>query len=223
MMDFAAARRMMVDGQVRTSDVNDPRIIAAMLEVPRERFVPQPKAALAYADLDIPVSEAKPPAFPRHLLKPMVLAKLVQAADIGEGERVLDVGCASGYSSAILAHLAGTVIALEGDCELVQAAAENLKALELPNVTVVSGPLVAGWPAAAPYDVVLLNGATEIAPKALLAQLKPGGRLLGIFGRSPGGKAMFYRAIGAEVSGRPIFDAVAPLLPGFVAPPEFVF
>src|SRR5215471_19510579 len=93
MTDFAAARRTMVDGQVRTSDVNDPRIIAAMLDVPRERFVPQPKAALAYADLDIPVSEAKPPAFPRHLLKPMVLAKLVQAADLGEGERVLDVGC----------------------------------------------------------------------------------------------------------------------------------
>src|SRR6516162_9985776 len=139
-MDFAAARRMMVDGQVRTSDVNDPRIIAAMLEVPRERFVPQPKAALAYADLDIPVSEPKPPAFPRHLLKPVVLAKLVQAADIGEGQRVLDVGCASGYSSAVIARLAGTVIALEGDRELVQAAAENLKALELPNVAVVSGP-----------------------------------------------------------------------------------
>src|SRR5262252_6484842 len=207
MMDFAAARRMMVDGQVRTSDVNDPRIIAAMLEVPRERFVPQPKAALAYADLDIPVSEAKSPALVRRLLKPMVLAKLVQAADIGEGERVLDVGCASGYSSAVLARLAGSVIALEEDRELAQAAAESLKALEVPNVTVVSGPLVAGWPAAAPYDVVLINGATEITPKALLAQLKPGGRFLGIFGRSPAGKAMLYRAIGAEVSGRPIFDA----------------
>jgi protein-L-isoaspartate(D-aspartate) O-methyltransferase len=223
MMDFAAARRMMVDGQVRTSDVNDPRIIAAMLEVPRERFVPQPKAALAYADLDIPVSEAKSPALVRRLLKPMVLAKLVQAADIGKGERVLDVGCASGYSSAVLARLAGSVIALEENCELAQAAAENLKALEVPNVTVVSGPLVAGWPAAAPYDVVLINGATEITPKVLLAQLRPGGRFLGIFGRSPGGKAMLYRAIGAEVSGRPIFDAAAPLLPGFVVPPEFVF
>src|SRR6516164_5303376 len=122
-MDFAAARRMMVDGQVRTSDVNDPRIVAAMLAVPRERFVPQPKAALAYADLDVPVTEAKPPASPRHLLKPMVLAKLIAAADLGERDRVLDVGCASGYSSAVLARLAGSVIALEECPELAQAAA----------------------------------------------------------------------------------------------------
>src|SRR5437016_5028446 len=129
MMDFAAVRRMMVDGQVRTSDVNDLRVIGAMLEVPRERFVPKSKAALAYADLDIRVCEAKPPALARHLLKPMVLAKLIQAADIGERDRVLDVGCASGYSSAVLARLAGSVIALEEHSELAQAAAENLKEL----------------------------------------------------------------------------------------------
>jgi protein-L-isoaspartate(D-aspartate) O-methyltransferase len=90
-------------------------------------------------------------------------------------------------------------------------------------VTVATGPLVAGWPGGAPYDVVVLNGATEITPKAILGQLKPGGRLVGILGRPPASKAMLYRATGAEASGRPIFDAAAPLLPGFVAPPEFVF
>jgi protein-L-isoaspartate(D-aspartate) O-methyltransferase len=223
MMDFAAARRTMVDGQVRTSDVSDLRIIDAMLDVPRERFVPVFKAGLAYADFDIPVTESRPDAPARHLLKPMVLAKLIQAAGIGERDIVLDVGCASGYSSAVLARLAGPVIALEEDEELAEVAGANLKALGAGNVTVAMGPLVAGWPGGAPYDVVLLNGATEITPKALLQQLKPGGRLLGIFGRSPAGKAMRYRATGAEVSGRPIFDAAAPLLPGFVAPPEFVF
>src|ERR1700757_4670416 len=103
MIDFAAARRMMVDGQVRTSDVTDLRMIAAMLEVPRERFVPESRAGLAYVDFDIPVTEAKPGGLARPLLKPMVLAKLVQAAEIGEHERVLDVGCATGYSAAILA------------------------------------------------------------------------------------------------------------------------
>jgi protein-L-isoaspartate(D-aspartate) O-methyltransferase len=223
MMDFAAARRMMVDGQVRTSNVTDLRIIAAMLDVPRERFVPLSKAGLAYADFDIPVTEAKPPASPRYLLKPMTLAKLIQAADIGERDVVLDVGCASGYSSAVIARVAGSVMALEEDAQLAEAAAANLKALGAGNVTVVTGPLIAGWPTAAPYDVVLLNGATEIIPKALLRQLKPAGRLLAILGRSPAAKAMLYRTTGAEFSGRPIFDAAAPLLPGFVAPPEFVF
>jgi protein-L-isoaspartate(D-aspartate) O-methyltransferase len=223
MMDFTAARRMMVDGQVRTSDVTDLRVIAAMLDVPRERFVPESKAGLAYADFDIAVTEPKPPGSARHLLKPMVLAKLIQAAEIGERDRVLDVGCATGYSAAILARLAGSVIALEEEAGLAQRAAANLKALGASNVTVVTGPLVAGWPPTAPYDVVLLNGSTEIAPEGLLAQLKPGGRLLGIFGRSPAGKAMLYRSTGAEVSSRPIFDAAAPLLPGFVAPPQFVF
>ena len=222
-MDFAAARRMMVDGQVRTSDVTDRRVIAAMLELPRERFVPERMAGLAYLDFDIPVTQAKPGALARHLLKPMVLARLVQAAEIGERDRVLDVGCAAGYSSALLGRLAGSVIALEEDPGLAQLAAANLQAVGAHNVTVATGPLTAGWPLAAPYDVIVLNGASEIALKALSGQLKPGGRLVGIAGRSPAGKAMLYRAVGQDVSGRPIFDAAAPLLPGFVAPPAFVF
>jgi protein-L-isoaspartate(D-aspartate) O-methyltransferase len=152
-----------------------------------------------------------------------VLAKLLQAAEIADGDHVLDVGCATGYSSAVLARLAHSVVALEQDAGLAELARNNLRALGMSQVQVVSGPLADGWPAQAPYDVIVLNGASEIAPKALLRQLKPGGRLVGVLGRGPAGKAMLYCSIGGECSGRPIFDAAAPLLPGFSAPPAFVF
>jgi protein-L-isoaspartate(D-aspartate) O-methyltransferase len=223
MIDFAAARRMMVDGQIRTSDVTDPRIIDAMLEIPREKFLPAEQASFAYFDLDVPASAGASPSPARRLLKPMVLAKLIQAAEIGEGDRVLDVACASGYSTAVLAHLAGSVIGLEEDAGLAERAAQTLRALGALRVQIVTGPLSAGWPAQAPYDVIFLNGAFETLPAALLRQLKDGGRLVGVKGRPPAGKAILYRSIGAEVSGRPIFDAAAPLLPGFVQPPTFVF
>ena len=224
MIDFAAARRMMVDGQVRTSDVTDPRIIAAMLELPRERFVPETRSDLAYLDFDVPVTEAARGKPARCLLKPMVLAKLVQAAAVQASDHVLDVGCASGYSSALLARLARSVIALEEEEEaLVRLARENLKAIGADNVTVVAAPLTQGWQGAAPYDVIFLNGTTEIAPDALTRQLKAGGRLAAVLGRAPTGQAMLYRSVGGDVSGWPIFDAAAPLLPGFAAPPAFVF
>ena len=223
MTDFAAARRMMVDSQVRTSDVTDLGIIAAMLELPRERFVPEDKADLAYLDLDIPVTPASAGQPARRLLKPMVLAKMVQAAEIAAGDHVLDVGCATGYSSALLAQLAQSVVALEEDDALARHARESLRAVGTENVTVVTGPLAQGWPAAAPYDVIFVNGATEILPQALTRQLKEGGRLVAVLGRAPVGQAMLYRRVGGEVSGWPIFDAAAPLLPGFTAPPAFVF
>ncbi|MEA2905542.1 MAG: protein-L-isoaspartate(D-aspartate) O-methyltransferase [Alphaproteobacteria bacterium] len=219
MIDFATARRTMVDCQVRPSDVTDLRLIAAMLEVPRERFLPEGKAALAYLDLDVPVT----PDGARRLLKPMVLAKLIQTAEIRDGDHVLDVGCASGYASAVLARLARSVVALEEDAALARRAEENLRALGAGNVTAVTGPLVEGWPARAPYDVILLDGAAEVLPKALCRQLKDGGRLVGVVGRAPVSKAMLYRAVGQEVSGRPIFDAPGPLLPGFAQAAAFVF
>jgi protein-L-isoaspartate(D-aspartate) O-methyltransferase len=228
MIDFAAARRMMVDGQVRTSDVTDQRLIAAMMEVPRERFLPPELADLAYLDLDAPASAAPPsagaPSAPaRRLLKPMVLAKLIQAAEIKDGDHVLDVGCATGYSSAILGRLAASVVALEQDPGLARLAADNLRQLDGGRIEVVPGPLAEGYPPQAPYDAILLNGASEIVPKALLRQLKDGGRLVGVVGRAPAAKAMLYRASGGECSGRPIFDAAASLLPGFGAPTAFVF
>ena len=223
MTDFAAARRMMVDSQVRTSDVTDPRIIAAMLELPRERFVLQTKADLAYLDFDVPVTQAQHGKPARRLLKPMVLAKLVQAAALRASDHVLDVGCSSGYSSALLARLAHSVTALEEEEALIRLARDNLKAIGADNVTVVAGPLTQGWQATAPYDVMFLNGATEIAPQALSRQLKDGGRLVGVLGCGPTGQAMLYRSVAGDVSGWPIFDAAAPLLPGFAAPPAFVF
>ena len=218
MLDFAAARRMMVDCQVRTSDVTDLRLIAAMLMVPREQFVPKAAAELAYLDTDLPVG-----AGARALIKPMVLAKLVQAAEIKGTDHVLVVGCATGYSAAVIAQLAGSVVALEQEAELARLTQDNLQALGARNVSAVTGPLVAGWPAAAPYDVIMLDGAVEDVPKALFGQLKAGGRLVGVVGRAPASKAMLFRSSGTDASGRLIFDAAAPTLPGFAKPTAFVF
>jgi len=220
MTDFARARRMMVEGQIRTNDVTDLRVQAAFRDVPRERFLPPDKQALAYLDLDVPLTAAP---VRRCLLKPMVFAKLVHAAAIGEGDTVLDVGCASGYSSAILARLAASVVALEEDAALAKLAAETLAATGATNVRIAAGPLVAGWPPDAPYDVIVLNGSAEIVPDDLLRQLKEGGRLVGVIGRAPVGKAMVYRRSGGHAGAHPVFDAVAPLLPGFAKPPAFVF
>jgi len=217
-MDFALARRMMVDGQILTRDVFDTDLLAAMLEVPRERFVPGNQAGLAYLDRNLPLTADGS----RCLLQPMVLARLVQAADITATDRVLDVGCGTGYSSALLARLAGSVVALEEDKDLASFARRVLAELA-PHVEVVQGPLKAGWPSAGPYDVIVLNGATEVIPQPLFAQLKEGGRLVGIGGKAPATKARIYRSIRGDISDREITEAAAPLLPGFARPPAFVF
>jgi protein-L-isoaspartate(D-aspartate) O-methyltransferase len=219
MVDFAQARRTMVDSQVRPSDVTDLKLIAAMLDVPREQFVPAARRDIAYLDMDAPVGGEGA----RALLKPMVLAKLIQAAGIGEGDRVLDVGCATGYSAALLARLAGQVVALEEDGALARIAGATLAAAGVSHVSVVSGPLHEGWERDAPYDVIVLEGASEVVPAALLSQLKDGGRLVGVIGSGPMGKATIYRSAGGGATGQTLFDATAPLLPGFAKPAAFVF
>jgi protein-L-isoaspartate(D-aspartate) O-methyltransferase len=221
MTDFAAARRMMVDGQIRPNDVHDPRVVAAMLEIPRERFVSIANADFAYADLDVPAGPDLQSA--RRLLKPMVLAKMVQAAGVRASDHVLDVGCATGYSSVLLARLAASVAALEEDPVLAKLAEQAVRDLAARNAAVVIGPVAKGWPASAPYDVIFLNGATEVVPRSLFGQLKEGGRLVAIVGRAPAGRAIVYRCVDGNVSGWPVFDAAAALLPGFAEPPTFVF
>jgi len=224
MFDFATARRMMVDGQIRPNDVTDLRIIAAMLQVPRERFLPAAKMPLAYLDFDIPVVEGPDGRPRRRLVKPMLLGKMIQAAEIGEEDSVLDVGCGTGYGSAVVASLARSVVALEEETALAVAAKENLYALGITTVSVETGPLATGYPPRAPYDVIIMEGATEFEPQTLLSQLRDGGRLVCV--RQIGtaaGKAMIYRRVGDDVSGWPAFDATASVLPGFSAAPAFVF
>ena len=215
MTDFAAARRHMVDGQIRTTDVTDLRVISAMLEVPRERFMPPASTALAYLDLDVPVGGS------RRLLRPMVLAKLIQAAELEATDRVLNVGCATGYGAALIGRIVSQVVALEQDPALATAATQSL--LAQPNVTVITTTLADGWPQSAPYDAVVLEGATESVPDTLCKQLKIGGRLVCVLGSGPGAKAMVYVRSSGDIGGRPIFDAAATLLPGFAETPVFAF
>jgi protein-L-isoaspartate(D-aspartate) O-methyltransferase len=217
MFDTANARRLMVEGQIRTADVTDLDLLAAFQAVPRELFLPTWLAELAYVDKDLVVEKG------RALLKPMVLAKLIQAAGVRPTDRVLDVACATGYSSAVLARVAGAVVALEENVALAGEAKEALTAAGAAHVEVEIGALIAGWPAGAPYDVILLNGAAEVLPEAYTRQLKPDGRLACVYGRPPATQAMIFRVIEGRLVGRPVFDASARLLPGFVAPPAFVF
>src|SRR5262245_31454563 len=170
-MDTTRARRTMVDNQVRPADVTDHRIIAALLDVPRERFVAPSRQAVAYLDIDVPAADGSP----RVLLKPIVFGKLLQAAGVKETDRVLDVGCATGYSAAVLARLAAQVVALEEDATLARAATANLAGVS--NVTVATGPLTAGCTQGGPYDVIVLEGRSEVAPEPLCAQLADNGRL----------------------------------------------
>jgi protein-L-isoaspartate(D-aspartate) O-methyltransferase len=221
-MDFAAARRAMVDGQIRTNDVTDRALIAAMLDVPREQFVPEQMGPLAYLDRDLPLEGAGPSGTKgRQLIKPAVFARLVQAADPGPRDHVLVVGCGCGYSAAVLARLAGSVVAL--DDVFAEKARAAISAMGVTNVTVVAGSLAAGWAANAPYDIVLVEGGVEAVPDGLFAQLAPTGRLVTVIMAGPIGKATYFQRIGGEVSGRSIFDATEPMLPGFSKTPAFVF
>ncbi|MGY4332873.1 protein-L-isoaspartate(D-aspartate) O-methyltransferase [Bradyrhizobium sp. LB7.2] len=181
MSGFSTARLKMVDGQVRTSDVTDRRVLDAMLMIPREAFVPVARQALSYLDLDLDVSEG---GAKRFLIKPQLTGKLLQAAEIGEGDNVLVVGCATGYLAALTAKLARQVTATECDSALAAKAKDTFAALGLANVACKAAACSEGDAAAAPYDVIVLNGATEVAPAGLLGQLKEGGRLLGVSAES---------------------------------------
>jgi protein-L-isoaspartate(D-aspartate) O-methyltransferase len=219
MSGFSTARQKMVDGQVRPSDVTDSRIIDAMLAVPRETFVPESQRAMAYLDLDLDVSGGA--ATKRYLIKPVVTAKMLQAAEIGEADNVLVVGCATGYSAAVTARLAGRVTATESDSALAAKAGDLLAGLA--NVTVHAAAAAEGYPASAPYDVIVLDGATEVRPDRLYAQLKEGGRLVGVFAMSQPPRATIVTHSHGDFGDRALFDAVVPVLPGLERLPAFVF
>lgn len=220
MVDFAQARRIMVDGQLRTFDVNDIPLLDAMDSVPRELFVLPGREELAYIDQDVLVGDG---AERRYMLSPMILARLVQALGIDAGDRVLDVACGRGYASAVFSELGAEVTALEGDEALAAAARQSLSAAGAGNVTVVTGPLEQGHAGNAPFDAILINGAVEVRPEALLRQLAEGGRLACVKGRGRAAHATLYVRTGDAIGERALFEAAAPLLAPFVQVPGFTF
>ncbi|MFC5324487.1 protein-L-isoaspartate O-methyltransferase family protein [Bradyrhizobium oligotrophicum] len=221
MSSFATARQKMVDGQVRTNDVTDHRVLDALLTVPREAYVPAGLQSLAYLDQDLDVSEA--PAAKRYLIKPMLTGKLLQAAEIKPTDSVLVVGCATGYLAALAAKLAASVTATEVDAALEGRAKQLLAGAEGGPVTLRVAPAAQGDPADGRFDVILLNGATEVAVDGLCRQLKEGGRLVGVFAKTRPARAMIFTRSHGDIGSRVLFDAAAPVIPGLERIPEFEF
>ena len=223
MEDFAQARTAMVESQIRPNDVTDYQLLDALNEIPRERFVSASRRAIAYIDEDVLLKAADGNEPARYLMEPMPFAKLVQVAEIKPDDLVLDIGCGTGYSSAVLSRLADSVVALESDEELAAAANETLPELEIGNVAVVTGPLNKGYAGEGPYDVIILNGSVSEVPEALFKQLKEGGRLVAIVAENGRSQAWLYVCHGGRTSGRPAFGASAKPLPGFEREVGFVF
>jgi protein-L-isoaspartate(D-aspartate) O-methyltransferase len=218
MPNYSAARYNMVEGQVRPNKVTDQALVDAMSKIPRELFVPKASRGIAYVDEDIPVAKG------RYLIEPMVMARLLQEARVKPTDIVLDVGACTGYASALLSRMAATVVALESDAELAARAEATLRYLGVDNVVLVQGPLEQGYAKQAPYDVILLHGAVAEVPPAILEQLADGGRLVTVV--SPDGRmgqARLFQRTGKVETGRILFDAATPLLPGFEPKPVFEF
>jgi protein-L-isoaspartate(D-aspartate) O-methyltransferase len=208
----------MVENQIRPNRVTDPLIVAAMSELPREAFVPETLQGVAYVDEDIPLGGG------RWLMEPLTTALLLQTAEIGPEDVVLDVGCGTGYASAAMARMASAVVALESDPGLAAHANAALADLGLETVTVVEGPLPAGYPRQAPYDVIFIGGGVEEIPPAITDQLADGGRMVAVVYDKRGvGKGSLFIRVGAVVSGREGFDAATPTLPGFERESTFEF
>lgn len=215
MRDFNALRTMMVDTQVRPSDVTKYPIIEAMLAIPREDFVPDALRGAAYADVSVPLDAG------RSMLEPRTLAKMLDALDITGNELVLDLGCGLGYSSAVIARMADFVVAREEDEALAADAERRLGDAGVDNVAVIAGPLVEGDEKHGPYDVIVIEGAVEQVPAALIDQLKDGGRIAAIFAEGAAGAVRIGHKHRGHVDWRLVFNAGAALLPGFEVEREF--
>lgn len=221
-MDSAVQRKNMVDSQVRPSDVTDRRIARAMLEVPREVFVPRARRAVAYMDGDLVVSdEGSRPV--RALLAPRTLSKMIQFLALEADAVVLDVAPATGYSTAVLAQIARRVVAVESDARLAEEATAALASLSIANAEVHVGPLDEGFAKRGPYDAILLGGMVTEVPPALLNQLKDGGRLVAVLEVNGVGKVCEWRRFAMNFDRHTLFDAEAHMLPGFERAAEFVF
>ncbi len=218
MLDYAAARHNMVECQVRPNKVTDSRLIAALQEIPRELFLPKARRSVAYVDEDVQVDGG------RFLMEPMILARLLQAASVRARDIALDVGCATGYSVAILARICDTVVALESDHDAAVRAGSALTELGIDNAAVIEVPLETGFAKQAPYDVIVFGGAVARIPDAIAAQLAEGGRMVAVIddGHGIGVGTVLTRWDGV-LSGRPVFEASTPFLPGFEAESGFEF
>jgi protein-L-isoaspartate(D-aspartate) O-methyltransferase len=212
--NFEHMRRAMIASQLRTTGTNDPRVLAAMGEVARERFVPRDRLPLSYADALVPLKPG------RDLNSPMALGRLLTEAAPRAGERALALGVATGYAAAVLVRLVGEVVAVEADDELAAAARANL---EGSGATLIEGPLAAGCTARAPYDLILIDGAVECVPKALVAQLKESGRLASAIVESGVTRLAIGRRAGDGFAMAAFADAAAAILPGFAKPRAFKF
>lgn len=217
MKDFETLRNMMVDTQVRPSDVTNFAVVEAMLAVPREDYLPDDKRDVAYAGENIEIGGC------RVVLEPRTFAKMLDAVDIEATDLVLDIGCALGYSAAVCARLGEAVVAVEEDAELARAAEAALADHGVDNVAVVEAPLAAGAPKHAPYDVILIEGGVEVVPDVLLDQLREGGRIAALFEDGALGTCMVGHKVDGTVTWRYAFNAAAPVLPGFEKPRGFVF
>jgi len=217
MFNFSSARNHMVESQIRTSDVTDLNVLRAFRSIKREDFVPKSQQALAYGDANIQLGEG------RVMMRPRDFAKMVQAADIAPTDVILDIACGRGYSSAVLAQLGETVVALEETDEAVTKATEQLIEADVTNAAVVKGDLKSGASEHGPFNVIFVNGAVSEAPKTWLDQLSNEGRLVCLVQNGPMGRVCVYTKAGDAIGERVIFDATAPTLPGFAAAAEFVF
>jgi len=217
MLDFAAARARMVESQLRPNAITDVGVLEAMASVAREDFVPADRRSLAYMDGDVAVADN------RYLMEPMVFGRLLQLAEIGPSDRVLDIGCATGYGAAVLSRIAQSVVAIDQDKPLADEAARLLRQQGVANVTVEARPHAEGDAAHGPYDAIVIEGRVPVVPETLLDQLKEGGRLVAVVGDADLARAMLYRRNGS-IGFFAAFDASVQQLPGIVAPkPGFVF
>ena len=218
-MDFAAARRNMIDCQVLPNRVTDDRVIDAMADMLRELFAPEPKRTIAYVDEALSVGSG------RYMMEPMITARLLQAARIGAEDVVLCIGCGTGYSAALLSKLANTVVVVESDKALAKQAQETLDSLSIDTVAVIDGKMINGYPKQAPYDVIFFDGAVPSIPEKIEKQLAEGGRLVAVTSKADSaiGSAVLVSRFGGHISRRDLFDAGTPDLPGFELEEAFTF